>query len=343
MITLSITMIIKNEELTLERILSQLSFADELIIVDTGSEDNSINIAKKYTDKVFSYTWQNDFSSARNFAISKATKEYFMWLDADDVIKDEEVKRLQELKKYIQNEDIIMLPYVIKYGDQKLSFYRERIIKNNGACFEGKVHEAIPLKGNIRYEEIPIYHEKIKQNAKERNLNIYKEILKQRNLDVRETYYYGNELLDNNYLDEAEKVFLKFLTLNNATNYNKSDSCLKLVKIYQAKNNHKKANEYCFKSLQYGINSSLQLFNIILYYYQNKDYVSCELFAKILLNFKENPLAFSYLDNKDYYAYIYLSLCAYYQGDKISAKEYNEDALKIKPNDPLALKNQKYY
>ena len=93
--TLSVCMIVKNEEQTLDRILSKVVlFADEIIVVDTGSQDNTINIAKKYTSNVYSYMWQNDFSKARNESFRYATKDYIMWLDADDYIDTKNAFRL---------------------------------------------------------------------------------------------------------------------------------------------------------------------------------------------------------------------------------------------------------
>ena len=83
-------MIVKNECEVLDRVLgSVISFADEIIVIDTGSTDNTAEIAKKYTDKVFSFEWKDDFSAARNFSFSKGTSDYLMWLDADDVVPRE--------------------------------------------------------------------------------------------------------------------------------------------------------------------------------------------------------------------------------------------------------------
>ena len=80
-------MIVKNEEKVLKRCLNCVKdIVDEIIIVDTGSTDKTKEIARKYTDKVLDFKWVNDFSKARNYSFSKATKDYILWLDADDVI-----------------------------------------------------------------------------------------------------------------------------------------------------------------------------------------------------------------------------------------------------------------
>lgn len=77
MITISLCMIVKNEERILARCLDSVKdLVDEIVIVDTGSVDATRRIAQTYTDRVYDFTWIDDFSAARNFAFSKATCEY---------------------------------------------------------------------------------------------------------------------------------------------------------------------------------------------------------------------------------------------------------------------------
>ena len=84
---ISLCMIVKDEEALLGRCLeSAKSLADEIVIVDTGSADKTVELARRYTDAVYFLPWQGDFSHARNFSFSKATGDYLLWLDADDVI-----------------------------------------------------------------------------------------------------------------------------------------------------------------------------------------------------------------------------------------------------------------
>ena len=67
-------MIVKNEEKVLARCLDSIrGFVDEIIIVDTGSDDDTKRIARKYTDKVYDFEWIDDFAAARNYSFSKAT------------------------------------------------------------------------------------------------------------------------------------------------------------------------------------------------------------------------------------------------------------------------------
>ena len=95
MSTISLCMIVKDEEAVLDRCLNSVKAAmDEIVIVDTGSADRTKEIARKYTDKIFDFSWQDDFSAARNFAFEKGQMDYLMWLDADDVLSEESGRNL---------------------------------------------------------------------------------------------------------------------------------------------------------------------------------------------------------------------------------------------------------
>ena len=88
MATISLCMIVKNEETVLARCLDSVQhLADEIIIVDTGSDDSTQEIASRYTNKIYSYPWAFDFAAARDFSFSKATQKYIFWMDADDVFE----------------------------------------------------------------------------------------------------------------------------------------------------------------------------------------------------------------------------------------------------------------
>lgn len=92
-------MIVKDEHDVLARCLvGARRFADEIVVVDTGSSDDTAEIAKKFTDKVYSFGWCDDFSAARNFSFSKATCDLVMWLDADDVVEEEDANKIVALK-----------------------------------------------------------------------------------------------------------------------------------------------------------------------------------------------------------------------------------------------------
>ncbi len=121
---ISLCMIVKNEEEVLARCLESVQpLVDELIVADTGSDDGTLTIARNYTDLIYQIPWEDDFAKARNFAFSKATGDYIMWLDADDYISPENAKRFHALKNMLLQEspDMVMCPYDTSFdGDTPL-------------------------------------------------------------------------------------------------------------------------------------------------------------------------------------------------------------------------------
>ena len=147
MVTISLCMIVKNEERVLGRCLESVQeIADEIIIVDTGSEDRTKEIAEKYHARVFEQEWQDDFSRARNYSFSHAEMDYCMWLDADDIITKSEVLKLKRWKEETDgSSDVVMIRYVAGFDKKRnptLVYYRERIVKRDKDFqWQGRVHE----------------------------------------------------------------------------------------------------------------------------------------------------------------------------------------------------------
>lgn len=114
MVTISLCMIVKNEEKVLSRCLDSLKgLMDEIIIVDTGSTDRTKEIAMQYTSKVYDFSWCEDFAAARNFSFSKASMEYIYAPDADEYLDETNRKRFSLLKAAMLPEiEIVTMKYL---------------------------------------------------------------------------------------------------------------------------------------------------------------------------------------------------------------------------------------
>lgn len=346
---LSACMIVKNEEETIARCLDCVkNFADEIIIVDTGSKDNTVNLVKEYTTKIFHFDWINDFSAARNFSFSKATCEYIMWIDADDIITDENIEKIKQLKTHL-NKDVYMLKYAAsfdKQGKPSFEYYRERIIKNcKYAKWNGFIHEAISPFGNIEYLDISIYHKKEKPTNPKRNLKIYNYQIKNgRKLNIRETYYYAKELYYNNYIFSAIKILNKFLKFKNRYYPNTIDAIITLARCYKNKNQTTKALTVLTKNLASLYPTSEYLCELGDTYYNNKNFKSAiPYYTAALTITKENNGIFY---NNDYYYFIpllQLSVCYYYTKNYSAAKKYFYLAKSTNSKHDLILQNEKYF
>jgi glycosyltransferase involved in cell wall biosynthesis len=90
--TVSVCLIVKNEEAVLKRCLDSLKdIADEYVIVDTGSDDSTKEIASAYTDRIYDLEWTDDFAAARNYAFSKCSCDYIYSADADEMLDDKAI------------------------------------------------------------------------------------------------------------------------------------------------------------------------------------------------------------------------------------------------------------
>jgi GT2 family glycosyltransferase len=111
----SLTMIVRDEEANLAACLgSAAGLFDEIVVVDTGSKDRTVEIARSFGAKVFAFTWVDDFAAARNAALGHASGDYAFWLDADDVIEPVERERLRALLGRLGEDASDPAAYVVR-------------------------------------------------------------------------------------------------------------------------------------------------------------------------------------------------------------------------------------
>jgi tetratricopeptide (TPR) repeat protein len=314
-------MIVKNEEKNLEQCLNSVkSIVDEIIIVDTGSTDKTVEMAKSFNAKIFNHKWNDDFSEARNISLKHATKDWILVLDADEVIAKEDLKKIKELteQKDVDGFSIIQRNYtddqsVLNW--QKSDDYKEakdypgffpsnlvRLFRNNkGFLFENKVHEVVENSirnsdGNIVYTDIPIHH-----------------------------YGHGDKEAKEQKRDKYLKIGLEEIKRNPKDPKPYFDVGL----IYQKQNNPDKTIEYLKKAIE--LNPKYQFAHTNLgSAYLNKDML------------KEATVAFEQAiknNDKDIGAYSNLSIVYLHQNNFNKSAEVLERALKINPEEPEILNN----
>ena len=165
MITISVCMIVKNEEDKLGTCLESLKdIADEIIIVDTGSTDSTKEIARKYTDKVSDFAWTGSFADARNHVFSLATCDYIYSADADEELDKENIEKFLKLKQILDPEiDIVQMYYCNQLQNNTIySFERElrpKLYKRlRPFIWEETIHEAVRLTPVVFDSDIDIIH-----------------------------------------------------------------------------------------------------------------------------------------------------------------------------------------
>ncbi|MBQ3545290.1 MAG: glycosyltransferase family 2 protein [Lachnospiraceae bacterium] len=193
---LSVCIITKNECVKLRKCLESLRKYDwEIVVVDTGSGDDTVKMAKEYTDSIYYFEWCNDFAKAKNYAISKAKNDLVMVIDSDEYIKNFDVNKFCSIISKMDIKNSVGRIYRINEfvrGKEEIenNEYINRIFDRRYFCYFGRIHEQIVRIEDVNkafsehssyltfLTEISILHdgyngseEQLKEKAK-RNLNI---------------------------------------------------------------------------------------------------------------------------------------------------------------------------
>jgi len=351
MISISLCIIVNNEEAVLARGLDSIKdVVDEIIIVDTGSTDSTKAIARSYTSKVYDFEWIQDFSAARNQAFSKATCDYQMWLDADDIFPPESAAKLQTLKENLDpTVDIVTMKYLThfdEHGNPILISTRERLMKREkGYIWQDPVHEFITLTGNVFYSNIEVHHKKIKaEGHSTRNLDIYKNHENSgKPFTPRQLYYYARELKDHANWISAAYYFEKFLDTKKGWLEDNIAACYNLSICYNALGDTNKIMPILLKSFEYDAPRAEICCEIGYYYKRKKQYLTAIKWFQLGAGMAIPDTPGFIL--KDYWGYIpnvESCVCCFYLGDNESAAMYNERAAGFKPDAPAVGINRKF-
>ena len=273
---LSIVMMVKNEEKYLDKTLYSLQnlmndIDSELIILDTGSTDKTIDIAKKYTQNVYFEKWNNNFSDMRNISISYASGEWILILDADEeLINYEKLKEFFESDlHYKYNSASIELKNIYSEDEKVYSLASIlRLFKNDDFKFSGAIHEQPKYKLPIYNDVASFKHygymfkdEILRQKKIKRNGDILLEQIKKMPEDPYTNYQLGKHHLITYEYDEAcfyiEKAYNLYKKHSKVPRYIYSD----LAKVYIDNNKFVKCEELCLKYIKHDKN------NIDIYYY----------------------------------------------------------------------------
>jgi glycosyltransferase involved in cell wall biosynthesis len=268
---ISLCLIVRNEPLLEKCILSIRDYVKEIVIVDTGSTDNSQEIGKKYADIFEVFTKCNDpetglienFSEARQRSFDLATQPWVMWADSDDILAEAEnlAKIVAEFSIEAQAHPIaFMFPYEYSYdekGQCTCLHYRERLVSNKSKFhWVNPVHEVLlnNESNTVFYtrEDVIFKHQRqysAKPHEPGRNLRILKKYLeKTGDTDARQLYYIGLEYCNAGLVEESIQHLIKYIDLSGWDD-ERAMAALKLVDIYQMKADYREGLKWAFKTI----------------------------------------------------------------------------------------------
>lgn len=276
-VTLSACLITKNEEKTLERCLKSIKkLVDEIVVVDTGSTDRTVEVAKKYGAKLGFFEWSHDFSVARNESLKLATGHWVLLIDADEELSKESIVRIQEglMRPLFGGYHIRIINYMSDQDEANQYVHTPlRIFQRlEGVFFEGKVHEQVMHRlealGYITavLQNACLYHYGYapsvmkEKNKIERTIGLLEKALDENPKDGFQWFNLANAYMIAGRVEECEQAARKSVEyMEPSVNYGPIVYNL-LASSLSEQNNPQEALRYCNEAEQKGYGGVLNEF-----------------------------------------------------------------------------------
>lgn len=254
--TIGVAIIVKNEEALLARCLESVKGADQIVVVDTGSQDKTVEIAKRYTDEVYlDFVWCDDFAAAQNHCKAKMRTDWILSIDADEFLHDlAEVRRAIELgEKYIRC-------HMIAEGGQRLEFYFSRLFRNSPDIFWCQpVHKHLNLPGEgeaVGNVKITFGWSPAHKLDPDRSLRILERTVKQEgNAAGRNLYYLGREYWYKRRFAECTATLGRYIQVS-IWPAERAEAFLIMSQCYSAQGLDEDARDACLQAIK--INSNFK-------------------------------------------------------------------------------------
>jgi len=309
--SLSVCLIVKNEAEYLERCLESVKWAEEIIVVDTGSTDETPSIAAKY-GQVYDYTWQNDFAAARNYALSKATQEWILSLDADEWVQNPET--LQELATLQPDHPVYCVVHIenaLPPEADETEYMSKwstglRLFTNSGFEFRNRVHENIyqsaqELDAEQRVANVQLYH--IGYAVKDRterlaqNRQLLEQMLKENPDDYYTLLNYGKQLIAEGDDQQGVKALKRVVRESNMVPMMLAPAYNYIAQAYFNQYEFKYAEKYAKQSLELEPRQITALTILTAIFHKRRDWLKAKRTSLLIVErvryFQQHPRVLS--------------------------------------------------
>ena len=247
-------LIVKNEEVMLPRCLESIKDFDEIVICDTGSEDNTIEIAKKYTDKVFTdYKWNDSFCEARNHALSKVSKDidWLLVIDADEYLEN----TYEEVKRVVEQAKASVVNTKVKAEKTGVVHSFPRLHKNIPEIFwKNNVHNILNTTSREFCDVTIVYgYSPAHRKDPDRAMRILLKTLAEHPEKVREKYYLAREYFDRKWYEKAIVMYDEYIKDSNFLK-ERNDAYLIKAKCLAALGKYNEACDSAWEAIKYNAN-----------------------------------------------------------------------------------------
>ncbi len=268
----SLCMIVKNEEVDLKRCLNSVKdVVDEIIIVDTGSEDDTLKVAQSFGATIIKFVWNGSFSDARNIALEQAKGKWILHLDADEELDKSSLNRLRVQVKETEADAINVVLRNYQPEEDMVTFLDEKQVRlflnKADHRYQNKVHEQIipsiaEHSGKFSESEIIINHYGYQANNEaraKRNLNLLEDELRETPQDAYLLFKTGETYKALKQWDKAAEFLTKAISnpQGNITNEIKEIIYLRLGQIELARDNHPAAQKYASACLRFNAKNAM--------------------------------------------------------------------------------------
>lgn len=346
--TLSVCMIVRDEEKNIGRCLESIrGIADELIVVDTGSVDNTKAIAAGFGARLYDFEWVDDFSKARNYSLEKATGDWILMLDGDDEFERRDAPCLKELINKEDAADIYIFNTICyigeRAGNEKILNVNIRLFRNIPELkYQGRIHESI-ISGRpdikLAAAGISIYHygylngNVMEHDKRNRNMRILEQQLEEQPDSPYFLFCMGNEYFALSQLEKSLEYFISSFEKCNRKDIYVPKLLIRIIMAYQLLENYEKAMAYIDEAL------SLYPEYTDVEYIRGTIYHSMGIITKAVKSFNkclemgEPPSVLNFIVGVGLYKpYFALGCIAYQSGDYPEALRYYNQALLVNPD-----------
>lgn len=353
-------------------------FVEEIVVVDTGSTDNTPEIAKKYADVFEVFTECNDpatgaiadFAMARNRAFDLARQPWVMWMDSDDRLRGgEHLAKLIEVAEANKGDRdwCYLFPYEYVYspeGKCTCLHYRERLVSRRSAMrWVNPVHEVMVPADDARLGIVPcddVVFEHQRQRSKKpqeggRNLRILQKFVEvDGSVDARQFYYLGLEYANAGEFDKAVHWLTRYVSVSGWDD-EKTMATLKLADIAYQRGHVQEGIVWAFRSVETRENWGEGYFALARGFYLlavkgasggdvKRNWEKCAHFARIGLSLPPTKtMLFVNPLERELDIHVYLSMALSQLGDARAALTHAEEAYKVTPNDPNLVYNKRVF
>lgn len=340
-------MIVKNEEKYIEQCLSSVaSTVNEIIIVDTGSTDKTLELARRFNPKVYKYTWDSNFGNARNYSLEQATGEWILVLDADESIYSEDLKKLTDIVQTTKADEIALKfhNFTDEVSEENYNTHiGVRLFKNYCFRYEGAIHEQLvptnkiisrnPYITDIRVRHYGYLKSNSGQKKRDRNVPIIQKLLDENPNDPFQLFNMGNEYMSQDDFSKALDYFEKaYANKNESLAY-----CPHLIFRRAACLHYLRRNQESLVILEDGLRiypkcTDYEYLKGIVYKTLKRYTLAIDSFNKCIAMGASPPTLSFFSDTEGFRAYVELGNIYYLEEDFPKALTFYLKAIKAKSN-----------